>query len=202
MLDCRDDTIEHLAFDAAAAGLALLVIDTGVTHAHVDGGYGARRRGCEDAARRLGVAALRDVADRTPPDGVDEALAALAGDPTRPLARHVVTEVHRVDAAAALLRAGRPGDLGALLIASHRSLRDDFAVSCAELDVATDAAVAAGALGARMTGGGFGGSAIALVPADRVADVAGAIDEALAAAGLARATYLTTTAGGPAGRVA
>ncbi len=201
LLDCRDESVEHLAFDLGAVDLALLVIDTGVVHDHVEGGYGDRRRGCERAARRLGVHTLREIADATQPGDVDEALRVLVGDVTLPLARHVVTEMHRVDEAAAMLRAGHPAALGPLLDASHASLRDDFAVSCPELDVAAESATAAGALGARLTGGGFGGAAIALVPAGQVGDVATAVDAALAATDLTRPMFLLATAGGAAGRV-
>src|SRR5215470_12429080 len=118
----------------------------------------ARRRACEQAARELGVRALRDIPDV----GV---LGRITDHAVRRRARHVVTENHRVLQVADLLRAGQPGKIGALLSASHVSLRDDFEVSWAEADVAVEAALAAGALGARMTGGGFGGSVIALVRA-------------------------------------
>jgi galactokinase len=199
LLDCRDDTVAHLPFDLAAAALALLVIDTRVVHHNVDGGYGERRRGCERAAKLLGVRTLREVADT--PTGVDEALRPLAADETLPLARHVVTEMHRVADVADALRHGRLDRIGPFLDASHRSLRDDFAVSCVELDLAVDAARRAGAIGARMTGGGFGGSAIALVPADSVSAVAIAVDEAFAAAGFIRPAFLLAAASGPATRV-
>ncbi len=125
----------------------------------------------------------------------------LAGDETFPLAHHVVTEMHRVDAAAAELRAGRIDRLGPLLDASHRSLRDDFGVSCPELDLAVEAARTAGAFGARMTGAGFGGSAIALTAAGAAVDVASAVDRAFTEAGFSRPAFLLATAAGPAGRV-
>ena len=99
LLDCRDDTIAQLPFDLDSAKLALLVIDTRVAHRNVDGRYEERRRGCERAARTLGVATLREVADATAGAPLDDALGALTGDETWPLAHHVVTEMHRVDAA-------------------------------------------------------------------------------------------------------
>ena len=201
LLDCRDDTVAHIPIDLAARGLALLVIDTRVAHSHLQGGYGDRRRGCERAAKLLGVRTLRDVADRGG-DDVEGALAALGDDGAMALARHVLTEMRRVDAVAAGLQDGRPDAIGPLLDASHRSLRDDFAVSCAELDLAVEAAARAGALGARMTGGGFGGSAIALVPAGRAEDVADAVDDAFAAAGCIRPAFLLAEPAGPAARVA
>jgi galactokinase len=201
LLDCRDDSVEHVAFDLTRAERALLVIDTRVSHSNVDGRYGERRRGCERAVRLLGVCTLRDVADATAGDDVGDALRPLAGDESAPLAHHVVTEMHRVDSAAAALRAGRVDELGPLLDASHRSLRDDFGVSCPELDLAVDASVGSGALGARLTGGGFGGSAIALVPAGELQAVAAAVDEAFVAGGFRRPRFLRAAASGPGARV-
>jgi len=147
------------------------------------------------------VCTLREVADATLGDDVDAALSPLAGDESAPLAHHVVTEMHRVDAAAAELRAGRIDHLGPLLDASHRSLRDDFRVSCPELDLAVEATVGAGALGARMTGGGFGGSAIALLSARDVPAVAAEVDDAFGAAGFERPRFLRAIAAGPGARV-
>jgi galactokinase len=162
LLDCRSGEAVPVPFDPAAAGLALLVVDTGARHALTDGRYALRRQECERAARALGVASLRDVAD--------PARAAAIGDPVLARrARHVVCDNCRVRAAAALLRAHDPAGLGPLLHASHASLRDDFEVSWPQADVAAEAAEQAGALGARMVGGGFGGSVIALVPTDDAA---------------------------------
>jgi len=160
-LDVRSGELEQVPFDAAEAGLEVLVIDTRARHSHGESGYRERRAGCERAAALLGVSALRDIESA----GLDDALARLPDD-LRPLVRHVVTENERVPQVVELLRAGRIAETGDLLTASHVSLRDDYRVSCLELDVAVEAARAAGALGARMTGGGFGGSAIALVPQD------------------------------------
>ncbi|CAM5782272.1 galactokinase [Cellulomonas persica] len=187
LLDCRDLTVRHVPFDPAAEGLALLVIDTRAEHALVDGQYAARRATCEEAAAALGVDTLRDLTD-TPGDA-ERALATLAdGTPEGEVrvrrVRHVLAEIARVQEFVALLEAGRLRDVGPLLDASHASLRDDYEVSCRELDVAVEAARAAGALGARMTGGGFGGSAIALVEADALTTVAAAVDAAFTAAGL------------------
>ena len=168
LLDCRALSGVAVPLDVAAAGLALLVIDTRVQHELADGGYGARRLACERAASELGVTALRDVADA----GV---LARLADPVVRSRARHVVNENQRVLDVADLLRAGRLDAIGPLLTASHVSLRDDFAVSWPEADVTVQAALEAGALGARMTGGGFGGSVIALVPAQLTGAVAEAV---------------------------
>ena len=170
-LDFRTLTHEHVPLDPEAAGLALVVLDTKVAHSHVTGSYAERRAACERAAGLLGHPALRDARAQDL-----DTHAALLGD-TLPLARHVVTEDERVLSAVAALRAGDLPALGPLLSASHASLRDDFRVSCPELDSAVEAAESAGALGARMTGGGFGGSALALVPRDRVDAVARAAAE-------------------------
>jgi len=159
LLDCRTGDSAPVRLDPAASGLALLLVDTGARHALTDGRYALRRSECEQAARALGVRSLRDVAD--------PARAAEIGDPVLARrARHVITDNCRVRAAVDLLNAGDLAGLGPLLHASHASLRDDFEVSWPEADVAAAAAEAAGGLGARMMGGGFGGSVIALVPGD------------------------------------
>ncbi len=163
LLDTRTMEIDEQPADLAAAGLTLLVIDTRASHELSDGGYAAVRADCERAARELGVTALRD-ATLDDLERLDEDL--------RRRARHIVTENARVHEAVAQLRAGDWDGLGATFDASHASLRDDFAISCEELDVAVGAATGAGALGARMTGGGFGGSAVALVRRDAADAVA------------------------------
>jgi galactokinase len=176
LLDCRAGFGDAVPLAVEAAGLRMLVVDTRVRHELFDGGYGARRRACEQAASELGVAALRDVSDL----GV---LGMISDRVVRRRARHVITENHRVLQVADLLRAGRPDRIGALLTASHASLRDDFEVSWPEADMAVETALGAGALGARMTGGGFGGSVIALVPADQAATVTDAVSAGFAAQG-------------------
>jgi galactokinase len=158
LLDCRTGRTRHVPFDPAAAGLALLIIDTGARHALADGRYAVRRDECARAARALHAASLRDVSG-------PGALRRLTDPVLRRRTRHVVTENRRVTQVAKLLRDGRLADVGPLLSASHASLRDDFGVCWPQADVAVDAATGAGALGARMIGGGFGGSALALVPA-------------------------------------
>ena len=170
LLDCRTWDTAPVRLDPAAAGLALLLVDTGAQHALTDGRYALRRAECERAARAFGVRSLRDVDD--------PARAAEIGD--RVLARrarHVISDDCRVRAAVDLLNAGDLAGLGPLLHASHASLRDDFEVSWPEADVAAEAAEAGGGLGARMMGAGFGGSVIALVPADT-----GGLREAITAA--------------------
>ena len=178
-LDTRDLTCRQVPFDLAAEGLRLLVVDTRVQHALGDGEYARRRAGCEAAAAALGVRALRDV----PYGELDSALARLADPALRPLVRHVVTEDQRVREVITRLDAGETRAIGPVLTAGHASLRDDFAVSCPELDLVVETAVAAGALGARMTGGGFGGSAIVLVEEAGAEEVGAAVTDAFAAAG-------------------
>ncbi len=158
-LDCRDQHVELVPFDAEASGLVLLVIDTKVSHSHADGGYASRRASCELGAGILGVKALRDV-------GVErlEEASGLLDETTLRRVRHVVTENDRVLQTVEVLGTKGPAAIGALLDASHVSMRDDFEISCPELDLAVDTSRANGAIGARMTGGGFGGSAIALTP--------------------------------------
>jgi len=168
LLDCRAGTTTPVPLDLASAGLALLIIDTRVRHELTDGGYGARRRACEDAADALGVRSLRDISSISAAD-------RLADPVLRRRARHVISENGRVLETAELLRAGQLRAAGPLLTASHESLRDDFEISWPEADAAVQTAIEAGAAGARMTGGGFGGSVIALVPAAAAADVSAAV---------------------------
>jgi galactokinase len=169
-LDIRSLEGQQVPLDPASAGLGLLVVDTRVHHENADGAYGNRRATCERAAAKLGVPALRDV----PLSGLDEALARLDTDEERKRVRHIVTEDARVLETVEALHAGDWARVGRLMTASHASLRDDYEVSCDELDVAVDALLRSGALGARMTGGGFGGSTVALLPADAM-DAAGAL---------------------------
>ena len=168
----------------------LLVIDTRASHALVGGEYADRRSRCEEAAAEIGVRHLAE-ADL-------EQVGMLTDMATRRLAHHVVTEQARVVAAEQALKAGDWPELGRLMTASHASLRDDYAVSCPELDVAVEAALEAGAQGARMTGGGFGGSAVALVPPGDGDAVRDSVLAAFAAADLREPRFLDGTAGGPA----
>lgn len=177
-LDCRSQASRLVPLDLAAAELLILVVDTKVSHAHATGGYAARRASCELGAEVLGVAALRDVGAADLPEA-----AGLLDEETYRRVRHIVTENQRVLDTVAVLADRGPGAIGALLTASHVSMRDDFEISCNELDLAVDTALANGALGARMTGGGFGGSAIALIPAASENAVRDAIGVAFADAG-------------------
>jgi galactokinase len=159
--DMRAVVGEQVPLPLSADGLVILVVNTRAQHRHATGEYRARREACERAAELLGVDALRDVGVVDLP----AALRALPTDTLRRCTKHIVTENDRVLHTVELLRDGRLDDIGPLLTASHFSLRDDYQVSIAELDVAVDTLLAAGALGARMTGGGFGGSVIALLDA-------------------------------------
>ncbi len=175
-LDTRDRSSEQVPLDLAATGLALLVVDSGTTHDHAESGYGDRRRECEEAARRLGVEFLREVPDVAALAPLDDGTAE--GEVLLRRARHIVTEEARVAEVVGLLRGGGdPRAIGPVLTAGHASLRDDFQISVPALDAVVEAALDAGAHGARMVGGGFGGSAVALVDADAVDAVAAAVAE-------------------------
>jgi galactokinase len=187
LLDFADGSATSVELPLEDAGLVLLVIDTRVSHALTDGSYGNRRSESADAARALGVRTLRDAEPRRI-DGLEDPVL-------RRRARHVVTENLRV-----LQAVGAIGDrswdaLATVLDASHASMRDDFEISCRELDLAVETARAYGALGARMTGGGFGGSAIALVPGAAVPDVQESVTKAFADAYLDHPAYLVATPG-------
>jgi galactokinase len=189
-LDCRSLQARTVPLRLAPAGLALVLADTGERHAHAAGGYAARRASCEKAARQLGVPALRDVQTADLPRIEGEL------DPeTFRRVRHVVTEDARVQATVVALEAGAMKTVGRQLTASHRSMRDDYEITTPALDLAVEAALAAGALGARMTGGGFGGSTITLIDARRVPALGAAIKDAFAAARLAPPQVTTVTPG-------
>lgn len=181
VLDFRDGTHELLGW--SAPDLTLLVVDTGVRHDLADGAYAARRASCEEATNALQVPSLREV--------TEDDLAGVTGAPAwLPRARHVVTENERVEEFLRAVAGGEWAEAGALMTSSHESLRDDFAVSCPELDVAVETALATGALGARMTGGGFGGSAIALLPTHRLPRVMAAITAAYGERGWSAPRFL------------
>ncbi|MFB7528043.1 galactokinase [Streptomyces sp. NPDC056178] len=184
-LDTRDLTQRQVPFDLAAHGLRLLVVDTRVKHELGDGAYAERRAGCEAGAAALGLRTLREL----PYDGLGAALDTLgrggADESVVRYVRHVVSDNERVERVIALLDAGDVRAAGPILDAGHASLRDDLRVSCPELDLVVSAAGEAGALGARMTGGGFGGSAIVLVDEVQADTVAKSVLEAFASAGYA-----------------
>lgn len=197
LLDCTTFAAEHLPLDLVSADAQLVVINTNVPHRLVDGQYAQRRDAVERISSRLGVAALRGAVDV---DGLLDRVAA--EDPAAvPRMRHILTEIRRVDMVAELLRAAAPASIGRHLTASHRSLRDDYQVSCLELDSAVESALAAGALGARMIGGGFGGSALALVRAGGVDAVINRVTETARRRNLPTPQFLTAVASEPAQRI-
>jgi galactokinase len=195
LLDCRTGSGVPVPLGMAAAGASLMIIDTMAAHVLADGAYAARRRECAEAARSLGVPALRDITEFS-------GLASLLADPMlRRRARHVITENQRVKQSVALLRSGDVAGVGALLSESHRSLRDDFEVSWPEADAVVAAAAGAGTLGARMMGGGFGGSVIALLPEDRAVPVRTAVQEAFRGRGWRPPEFMDAVPADGAGRI-
>lgn len=188
-LDCRSLDADVIPLGFAEAGLSLLVIDTRVSHTHATGGYAARRASCEAGARSLDVESLRDIR-------VDDLARAeeLLDVETFRRVRHVVTENQRVLDTVRTLREHGPGAIGPLLDASHVSMRDDFEISVPELDLAVETAQAGGAVGARMTGGGFGGAAIALVADAIVPEITRAVGAAFAERGFREPAIFTVHA--------
>jgi len=193
--DCRTDDAEQVRVDTSSAGLEILVLDTRTPHALVDSEYASRRASCEEAARLLGVPALRDVID------LAAALDRLPDPVMRRRVRHVVTENSRVLEAVKILRTGRIVDLAPLLDASHESMRDDFEITVPQVDLAVETARTSGALGARMTGGGFGGCIIALVPAGEAERIGDEITQSFATAGYGPPAHFTAVPSAGAQRV-
>jgi galactokinase len=187
LIDFADDSVTPVRLPLDGDDLVLLVIDTRVSHALTDGSYGDRRTECAAAADALGVAHLSQAETG--------AVEALADGVLRRRARHVLTENARVRTAVGLVGEGDWTALGEVLDASHASMRDDFEISCRELDLAVTSARNAGAVGARMTGGGFGGSAVALVPRPRVDDLQRAVSREFAHADLREPAFLVATPG-------
>jgi galactokinase len=178
LIDFRTLSVSPVPFDPSASGLALLLIDSRERHGHVDGEYAARRLSCERAAADVGVVSLREIQDRgmSVLDGVTDPVDARR-------ARHVLTENQRVFDVVAALGDSDYAEAGRIFTASHASMRDDFDITTQHIDLIAGAAVDAGAFGARMTGGGFGGCVIALVPAERVFTVGDAVRSAMRTAG-------------------
>ena len=187
LLDCRDLTSENIPFLIAPQGLELLIIDTQAHHKLVDGGYAERRASCEKAVAQLGITSLRDISV------ADYAARQSELDPVTYIRGfHAVTEMKRVLDAVDALKKNNFIRLGELLNQSHRSLRDDYTVSCPELNLAVDTSIAQGALGARMVGGGFGGSAIALMKTDQVKRCEAAISRAFSRASYKSPRFFTS----------
>jgi galactokinase len=185
LCDMRSKVHRPVRFDLADEQLTVLVADTNTPHRHADGGYRSRREGCARAAQLLGVRTLRDI----PEEDVDEALGRLPDRKLRGYTKHVVTENLRVLRTVALLQAGQSAEVGALLVASHESLRDDFKVSTPELDLAVKVLLDAGALGARLVGGGFGGSVVSLISISAIEPARALLTTSFANAGFAPPTF-------------
>lgn len=195
-IDFRELTVEPVAFDPSASGVALLLIDSRARHGHAGGEYAARRAACERAAADLGVSSLRDVQDRGREvlDTVTDPLAVRR-------ARHVLTENGRVMDFVAALDASDFIEAGRIMTASHVSMRNDFEITTDHIDLIADIAVRAGAYGARMTGGGFGGCVIALAPESRANAVAEELRQRVSSAGHPRPVIIWTHAAQGAGSV-
>jgi galactokinase len=187
LLDCRDLSTKNIPFDVASHGLELLIIDTQAHHALTDGGYAERRASCESAVAKLSIKSLREI---TLEQLESSRELLIATEYIR--ARHAVTEMQRVLDCVDALSASDFEKVGRLINQSHTSLRDDYTVSCPELDTAVDAALAAGALGSRMVGGGFGGSAIALIQASKTAETIKGIERAFSSKGFKAPRFFTS----------
>ncbi|MEI7659221.1 MAG: galactokinase [Actinomycetes bacterium] len=187
LLDCRDLTTRNIVFDVASSGLELLIIDTQAHHSLTDGGYAQRRASCESAVAKLEITSLRDLT-------LDQLQNSrqLLSETEFIRARHAVTEMKRVLDSVQALETKNFLALGKLLNQSHASLRDDYNVSCPELNAAVDATIAAGALGARMVGGGFGGSAIALIHKAHTQETIAAVEKAFKNQGFKAPRFFTS----------
>jgi galactokinase len=187
LLDCRDLTTKNIPFDVASSGLELLIIDTQAHHALTDGGYAERRASCESVVAKLGITSLRELSMEQL-----ESSRALLTETEFVRARHAVSEMKRVLECVVALRNSDFEKVGHLINQSHASLRDDYTVSCPELDTAVDAALSAGALGSRMVGGGFGGSAIALIQASKSSETIKVIEKAFSSKGFKAPRFFTS----------
>lgn len=196
LIDFADLTVTPVVFDPESAGVALLLIDSRERHSHAGGDYAARRASCERAAGDLSAPSLRVVADRGTAD-----LSVVRDPVDARRARHVLSENQRVIDCVAALRNSDYPEAGRIFTASHASMRDDFEITTERIDLIACTAVRAGALGARMTGGGFGGCVIALVPLDRIEKVGDAVRRAAIDAGFERPTVTRTRAAAGAGLV-
>lgn len=197
LYDVAADTTEQIPFDPGSAGLAVLAVDSMVRHGHADGAYRERRGDCEESARILGVETLREVGVAALPQAVQQ----LGNERLAKRTRHIVTENQRVLDTATALQQGRWTKVGELLTEAHISYRDDFEASCPEVDLAVDELLAAGAIGARLTGGGFGGAAISLLPVDEVNNAIAAVAAAYTRHGYAPSHSFTVVPSGGAQRI-
>ena len=175
LLDCKDLSTRNIPFDVASHGLELLIIDTQAHHALTDGGYAERRASCESVAAKLHVKSMRELTIAQLDSSRDQ-----LSETQYIRARHAITEMKRVLDCVEALSNGDFVNVGQLMNQSHLSLRDDYNVSCPELNTAVEASLAAGALGSRMVGGGFGGSAIALIQASKTSETISVVEKAFA----------------------
>jgi galactokinase len=187
LLDCRDLSSKNIPFDVASSGLELLIIDTQAHHALTDGGYAERRASCESVVAKLGITSLRELSMEQL-----ENSRGLLTETEFVRARHAVTEMKRVLECVEALSNSDFEKVGQLINQSHASLRGDYTVSCPELDTAVEAALAAGALGSRMVGGGFGGSAIALIQASKTTETIKAVEKAFSSKGFKAPRFFTS----------
>ena len=187
LLDCRDLTTKNIPFDVVSSGLELLIIDTQAHHALTDGGYAERRASCESVVAKLGITSLRELSMQQL-----ENSRGLLTETEFVRARHAVTEMKRVLECVDALSKSDFAKVGQLINQSHTSLRDDYTVSCPELDTAVEAALSAGALGSRMVGGGFGGSAIALIQASKTRETIKAVEKAFSSKGYKAPRFFTS----------
>jgi galactokinase len=187
LLDCSDLTTKNIPFDVASSGLELLIIDTQAHHALTDGGYAERRASCESVVAKLGISSLRELSMEQL-----ENSRGLLTETEFVRARHAVTEMKRVLECVEALSNSDFAKVGQLINQSHTSLRDDYTVSCPELDTAVEAALAAGALGSRMVGGGFGGSAIALIQASKTTETIKSVEKAFSSKGFKAPRFFTS----------
>jgi galactokinase len=187
LLDCRDLSTKNIPFDVASSGLELLIIDTQAHHALTDGGYAERRASCESVVAKLGISSLRELSMEQL-----ENSRGLLTETEFVRARHAVTEMKRVLECVEALSNSDFAKVGQLINQSHASLRDDYTVSCPELDTAVEAALAADALGSRMVGGGFGGSAIALIQASKTTETIKAVEKAFSSKGFKAPRFFTS----------
>jgi galactokinase len=190
LIDFQATEVSPVPFDPATVDVALLLVNSHAPHRHAGGEYGARRASCERAAADLGVQSLREVQGR----GL-AALQSVKNPVDTRRARHILTENQRVLDTVAALANSDFAEVGRIFTASHASMRDDFEITTEHIDLIADTAVGSGALGARMTGGGFGGCVIALVPAAGVDTVTAAVHRAMSEAGYVPPTIVGTYAG-------
>ena len=188
LIDCNSLETSTVELGLQERNLVVAVIDTQVSHRHSDGGYRARRESCELGAKTMGVESLRELTAADLPKAKE-----LMDDVTFRRVRHIVTENDRVLRTVEALKDSRLDEFGKLLLASHASMRDDFEISIAELDYAVEVAMQVGAVGARMTGGGFGGAAIAVIDQSKLEVLESEVKKSFAAQGLGEPRVFAVT---------